>query len=425
MKKTNRNVSWKILLLGLFYTIYFLKSEICFSKVEDVEAYKRQLEVIEKVREEGKNQSEELELLEKKMGELRKNFSPFLKSSKEVSSKGVKDANFPHFFNTRPSKISIPVGLQEKLFPGEKGFVSIHDLTPDRLKKLDSQDFKSLLTHLKNIPLQLKWKNKKGHCQSGKTAIGVRLSHWEKSNGIAVLALFLGMKKERKLLEKILLEYPNEVTKTLKENAFSILDEKLVANVLVKSIDRAPLEKYREVASSTAHLVQVYIMYWADKKPDRLMLAVTGLVLESTKILHKKNYKFEPAEKGILLGALLAGSLLRTRDIKSQDERKLWIVNSIANLAWAASTFLGALPVSSSIAAGLAATLSIAVVAWEVVANKTGVRDFSPGLKEIEGHIEFSVLEAVQKFQNQNKKLEALEMLAWMRSAIHINGLSD
>ena len=100
-------------------------------------------------------------------------------------------------------------------------------------------------------------------------------------------------------------------------------------------------------------------------------------------------------------------------------------MNSIANLAWAASTFLGALPVSSSIAAGLAATLSIAVVAWEVVANKTGVRDFSPGLKEIEGHIEFSVLEAVQKFQNQNKKLEALEMLAWMRSAIHINGLSD
>jgi hypothetical protein len=166
-------------------------------------------------------------------------------------------------------------------------------------------------------------------------------------------------------------------------------------------------------------------MYWADKKPDRLMLAVTGLVVESTKILQEKNYEFGPAEKGILLGALLAGSLLRARDIKSQDERKLWIVNSIANLAWAASTFLGALPVSSSIAAGVAATLSIAVVAWEVVANKTGVRDFSPGLKEIEGHMEFSVLEAVHKLQDQNKKLEALEMLAWMRSAIHINGLSD
>lgn len=425
MKKANRNISWKNLFLSLFYAFYFLKSGICFSKIDDVEAYKKQLEVIEKIQQEGRDPSQELELLEQKMEELQKKFSPLSKSSKEDSYKGAKDYNFPKSFLTRPSKIALPKELEVKLFPEEKAAISMYDLTRERLIKLNDQDFKALLAHLKDIPLQLKWKNQKGRCQSGKKAIGVRLSHWEKSNGLAVLALSLGMQQERKLLEKVLLEFPSIVTRTLKENAFSILDEKIVANVLVKLIDRAPLEKYREAASITAQLVQVYIMYWADKKPHRLMLAVTGLVLEVTKVLKNTEYDFGAPEKGVLLGALLAGSLLRARDIKSQDERKLWIVNSIANLAWAASTFLGALPFSSSIAAGVAATLSIAVVAWEVVANKTGVRDFNPGLKEIEGHIEFSVLEAVQKFHYQNKKIEALEMLAWMRSTIHINGLSD
>ena len=62
--------------------------------------------------------------------------------------------------------------------------------------------------------------------------------------------------------------------------------------------------------------------------------ALTSLMFETAKLMH--GLHFSVKQKGILLGAMLAGTMMHAKNIKLTDEKRLWIVNSISNLAWAA-----------------------------------------------------------------------------------------
>ncbi|MCB9228799.1 MAG: hypothetical protein H6618_04230 [Deltaproteobacteria bacterium] len=347
--------------------------------------------------------------------------------SKKKLLKGVHDPHFPAKIFIKPSYVSLPAVLHASFRSSVSGsgLVKLKDLSPEVLNQLSERKLKRLLVHLSRIPVRIEWYDKKGHIRSGKKHLGVRFSAWEKTNAAAALALLVGMQHERQLLTKMLTIAPDSITFGLNGDAASVVDVQVVASALVEIISQITPHNSRQIASSAENVAQIYIEYWAEEQSNRLILALTQLVLETARVMNLKKEPFTVKQKGILLGALLASALLHANEIKSEDEKRLWIVNSISNLAWAASTFMGTIPLAGSVIAAVAGSLSIAVVAWGIVYNKIGVRDFIPKIKEIEGHIEFSVLDAVHAGGNEESRLDILEALAWMRSTVHINGLSD
>jgi hypothetical protein len=342
-------------------------------------------------------------------------------SANQKYLKGELDPNYPAELSIRPQFLPIP----KKIGLPISGNVEIEEITISLLKELSSKKLKALLEHLSQIDVELKWKNKAGKKISGKRTFGIRFNPWEETNAAAALALAVGIKKDKELLTQMLILSPDAISLGLDKKAFAIFNGRMVCEALIQDIASINQENSREIASSAENVVQGYLKYWAEKDPHRLTLALTRFVLMSTKRMKKEVIPFNPQKKGILLGALLAAALQRAHTIKNKDEKRLWIINSVANLAWAASTFLGIIPLLGAQTAIIAGSLSVAVVSWSVIFSRIGVRDFTPSIKEIEGHIEFLALEAAQAKDSPVSILEILETLAWMRSTIHINGISD
>lgn len=346
--------------------------------------------------------------------------------------KGINDPNYPGKVIIKPTLFLLPeplcshfdqVNLEKT--PDEYCYIKSKDITPKLLNRLPYDDLDLLLAQLSQINVKIKWYNNKNRLRTRKKIFGIPLPGWEKTNAAAAFALTVGLVQEKELLVKMLSLAPNAITFGLKRETAAIIDAQLAAKALVTIISHITTNNSRQIASSAENIAQVYVDYWAEKQSDRLILALTHLVIETIKIMNTQETPFTSKQKGILLGVLLAGTLLHANQIKSKDERRLWIVNSLSNLAWATSTFMGVIPIAGSIASAVAGSLSVAVVTWDIICNKIGVRDFTPAIREIEGHIEFSALEAAEKKEGRGNMHEALETLAWMRGTIHINGLSD
>jgi len=59
------------------------------------------------------------------------------------------------------------------------------------------------------------------------------------------------------------------------------------------------------------------------------------------------NYKLDVRQRGILLAALLAGSIMFSAEIKAKMDRRIFIINTTSNIAWAATAFLGTIPLQA------------------------------------------------------------------------------
>ena len=57
---------------------------------------------------------------------------------------------------------------------------------------------------------------------------------------------------------------------------------------------------------------------------------------------------------------------------------------------------LGIIPIPGSQVAVITGSLSVVMVYWSDIFNKTGIRNYTPKVKEIEGYIKFLALEAVK-----------------------------
>ena len=339
--------------------------------------------------------------------------------------KGFRDPAFPAKLEIKPNFVVLPEELRTNL-GFDQAMIYLLDMDLDHIETFTEYQLIALLGFLETIPIKLKWSDASGKVQSGRKRFGKILkTHWTRSNGAQVLTMLAGMKKDRDLLHAIITADPNAAMFALKGKAASVMDVKVTARALLSILAKVNSRNTRQIASSSQSISQVYIEYWSSENPDQLVLALTELVFELTKQISEKKVSLSLKQKGVLLGAILAGSMAHAHKIKAEDERRLWVVNSISNLAWAATTLIGTIPIAGSISAGVAGTLSIGVVIWAVVYNKIGVRNYTPRIKEVEGHIEFAALEIAESSQNPRAIIDVLETLAWMRAAIHINGFFD
>ena len=339
--------------------------------------------------------------------------------------KGFRDPAFPVNLEIKPNFVVLPEDLRIDL-RFDQAIVHLLDLDLDFLESLEEQQLISFLDFLESIPIKLKWTDASGKVQSGRKRFGkIIKTHWSRSNGAQVLTILAGMKKDQDLLHAIITADPNAAMFALKGKAAAVMDVNITARSLLSILAKVNSGNTRQIASSAQSIAQVYIDYWSSEDPDQLVLALTELVFELTNQISENKITLTRKQKGVLLGAILAGAMAHAHYIKAEDERRLWVVNSISNLAWAATTLIGTIPLAGSITAGVAGTLSIGVVIWSVVYNKLGVRNFTPRIKEVEGHIEFAALEIAESNQNPRAIIDVLETLAWMRAAIHINGFFD
>lgn len=339
--------------------------------------------------------------------------------------KGICDPAFPVKIVIKPKLVVLPEDLRRTL-NFDDACVDLLDLDLEIVESFSEHQLISFLSFLETIPMKLKWLDGSGKVQSGRSKFGKFFkSNWSPSNGAQALTMLAGMQQSRNLLFAIISADPDAAMFALKGKAAAVLDVSITARCLLSILAKVNSRNTRQIASSAQNIAQVYIEYWSSEDPDQLVLALTELVLELTRQISENDISLSLKQKGVLLGAILAGSMAHAHKIKAEDERRLWVVNSISNLAWAATTLIGTIPVAGSISAGVAGTLSIGAVIWSVVYNKIGVRNYTPRIKEVEGHIEFAALEIADGSDNPRAIVEVLETLAWMRAAIHINGFFD
>ncbi len=329
--------------------------------------------------------------------------------AKKSRPKGENDPRFPQIIETKP--------VQFPAFEGGK-HACLADLTPRYLDSLSKEQFIALVQRLAEIPIKLLWKDVRGHLRSGKVYWKIFRRKWyDRTTAAAALAIAMGIAHRSDLVTKIILYAPEAVLPGIKDSAGAILTVEVAANTLISFMEQLCPHNTSRLAAAAAQVVRVYTEYWADQDVNEQTLALGNLVLATSK--HSIAQLFTSKQKGILLGAILAGSLLHAQKIKSKDEQRIWAVNSISNLIWAASTYLGIIPLVGSATAAMAASLSVAVVMWDVISNKIGIRDFSTRIREVEGYIELTALDS------HVERVDILYTLAWMRSTIHVNGLLD
>ncbi len=346
---------------------------------------------------------------------------------KKLGPKGLLDPHYPGAIHIKPESVDFPAALNITAPPGlAAGEVKLLTLSHHYLKGLSHLELKTLLDHLNNIPLKIKWQDKAGHVQTGSKHLGLfRSKTWVKTTAAAALTFEIGRQKHHELFARMVALSPHSVSALLQGRAGAVMDAKTAAQALVLTLSQMDSQSPSFLAQAARKIAHTYIAYWAEDHANHLILALTTLILETSNQMNQAPLPFTLKQKGILLGSLLAACMEQAKKITSHDERRLWVVNSISNLVWASTTFLGAVPIAGAVAASVAAIISIGVVVWAVVHNKIGKRDYIPKIHEIEGHIEFSALDTAEHNQKPGMMVDMLSLLAWMRASVHVNGYAD
>lgn len=199
-------------------------------------------------------------------------------------------------------------------------------------------------------------------------------------------------------------------------------DKEIVIKILFFLIDSLKDQTVQNVSIKATNLIFHYINFGSKGSSKLLNVRINDILEAVNNEVTKIDLTIK--EKGILLGAIFSGSYKYANKIKSSDERRIFKINSITNLVWASTTLLGAIPIVGQITAAVAGSISLGVVTWDVVANGIGTRDLSPSIRTIEGYLQLELLENI-KDKNAEKKLEAIELILWIKSVIHFNGLSN
>src|SRR5690606_18440145 len=125
------------------------------------------------------------------------------------------------------------------------------------------------------------------------------------------------------------------------------------------------------------------LKYWSQKDREKHKSFLVHLVDATRKPMEEDNSEYREEKVGLLLGSLLAGSIRYANSIKDRDQRRLVIINAVSNIVWAATTFIGIVPMAMPVSVGLAGSFSLAAVVSSIAANELGVpRDYCPDIKE-------------------------------------------
>lgn len=351
-----------------------------------------------------------------------------IEDSYKINLIGIKKSKkIQNRLNNSPKKVKIkPSYISAPIFIKSHGIVKLDDFTPEKLIQLTENELKELLSYLSQIPVKLKWYDNKGKARSKSHGIvkAFTQNRWEKTNAAAALAFLIALSKERDLLAKIIGFAPEAIISIFHHEAAIFIDSEVAAKVLVTIILQLNPSNTKQIASLASQIVQNHIAYWGQKNSFQHTYALTELIYTTSRLIDQHTGTISIKQKGILLGAMLSGTYANAKKIKSKDKKRIFIINSISNMLWALATYVGAIPMATTVAAAIAGTLSIGSVAAIIINSKIEPRDFFPDIREIEGQIEMSALE-IANSKCKECLVEILELLAWMKATIHANGLGD
>lgn len=300
--------------------------------------------------------------------------------------------------------------------------VDLCKLTPALLDALSPADLQMVTEVLSKFAVKLRWRDARGHTHSGKRRLYdlIRVSTWDDATAAAALALGAGAAHCDAALATMLACQPDAVLPVFRDAARASLTAPVVTSVVVSLVEAlaadAPADKSCTAARAIGDVVQRYLEYWArdDPQQGRDALEQLGAALRARANMGADGGQLSAQQVGILLGGLLAGSLKHAHRIRAMDERRLLVVAVTSNLLWAATGFIPLTPVAGALAVGFVGT----AVAYGVIRIP---RDFSSLAKEVGGQIEMETLRCA----TPENTLEILQTLAWMRAAVHVNGLAD
>jgi hypothetical protein len=241
---------------------------------------------------------------------------------------------------------------------------------------------------------------------------------WEKTTADTAILLKLET-KESKLFPFLAALNPEAGGGVFKGKRSEWLTEEKMTDILLEIISLLKTEEGLNQAIYGSHIVKFY-MKNNGKKPQKNGEALTWLLYKIGKKIDKEDLSLK--QKGMLLGIILSGCFLHANDVKTKDEDRIFMLNAVANLAWAATSYVGVIPMALTAGAALAGSLSVVAVASQIFFSKSGIRDLSPSVKEIQGYIEFYALE---RAQSAKAKKDVLEAFRWMGLTLHLNGLSN
>lgn len=348
---------------------------------------------------------------------------PFSSRKYERSQKSTKNDTDPDMIYLEKNELSPNYPVQVVFPEQQEEGVDVTHLNADYLLSLNEIEREKFIHDLAQIKVSLEWKDNTGNIES----IGVKKNktrnHRKRINAASALVLELMSEKKSDLASIVMAQSgPRTALEFTNERFCIIFDPEFTAKTLLNIIHDINEDNIIEHIRTATTTVFTYIRYWSKGVPQKHLRALNSLI-EKIHIFQEKE-RMSVKQKGILLGSVLSGTLNYSNGIKKKDEKRIYIINSITNLIWASTTLLGALPVGGNIIALVGGGISIGVVAYDVFYNGIGVRDYSPGIREIEGVIEIKVLENVEN-SDFEQKTDALMLLKWMQATIHLDGSND
>lgn len=338
--------------------------------------------------------------------------SPSLDKTRHL---GFFDPHVPVEVKIKPAWVNLPeeYNAPQVLYTYEDRLF-LNFLSPKILEQLSKAEIRALLSHLSKIKVKIKLLDKAGHS-----------SRWDRTNAASALILMTGAFCEESLFAKMAALAPEAVLPEFKGHTLALLGQTVAAQILVNMMYEFEHSSASQIAKSAAQLAQIYLAYWASKNADKLNYYLFNLLVQIEKEVNKTDKVFAEKQVGILLGSILAGTLNHADKIKSVDERRIWVINSVSNIVWAGTTFLGVTPIGGPVAMAVAGSISLGTVFASSFYSEFGQRrDYVPNIREIQGYIEMALLQSAEH-QDHKQKLETVAALEWMRAAIHINGLSN
>ncbi len=230
-------------------------------------------------------------------------------------------------------------------------------MTPQALKQLHPDDLKKLLDYLATIKVKIQYSNAKGKLTSKHKHNARKSKRWEKSNGACAIALYMATHSQHRLFVKMVSLAPNAIIGALHDSLFGLLPPMILAKIIrnmLLELDGTDIGKSNPRAQQICSLVYSGLQYWVGKNIALFDAYLGTLLSESMNSIEKYAHVAREQRHGILIGAVIAALMLHAGHVKKVDDKRIWVINLVANLAWAATSFIGAAPIAGQIAAGLA-----------------------------------------------------------------------
>lgn len=342
-------------------------------------------------------------------------------------NRGFADPHIPVKVIVKPKSIVLPdeYKMPTQISENNTGELTFSTLTIDVLASLSDDELREFLQVLSTVPVKIKLQDKKGHAQSGKhRAHRLIPSHYDKTNAACAVILMMGAYGEKFLFADMIALAPDAVIVELYGNRVALFDSETTAQAIVKMMDEFEHHNSGAIAINATNLLRVYIKYWTHKNKKKMKYQLFNLLSAIEKKMLMDNH-FDEKKVGIVLGSLMSACLHHAEKIKSIDERRIWMVNTISYIIWAGTTFLGMAPMGAQATMAAAGAISIIVGITSSFYTRYGQnRNYAPTVKEIQGYVEMSILDA-HKNADQTRKLAAVASLQWMHAVIHVNGFAD